>query len=148
MYLDVDNFKRVNDRFGHAAGDEALVAIANTLRGAVRATDVLARLGGDEFAVLMWQVDESEVATLAQRIVDRVSRLATDYPGSELGMTAGAAYFSVPPANAAHAIRVADETMYQGKRGGKGRVCVAIHPPDHEAPPTSDDRRDSREIAI
>lgn len=124
MYLDVDNFKRVNDVFGHAAGDAVLSAIATAIKSAVRSTDVVARLGGDEFAVLMWEVDAASVVSLAQRIVDRVGELAAEHPGSDLGMSAGVVYFEDPPSDALLAVQQADEAMYDSKRSGKGKVTV------------------------
>ena len=65
IYLDLDGFKPVNDRHGHGAGDEVLKAIAATLLGQVRASDVVARLGGDEFAVLLWNVSAADAAAKA-----------------------------------------------------------------------------------
>jgi diguanylate cyclase (GGDEF)-like protein/PAS domain S-box-containing protein len=73
VYLDLDDFKPVNDRFGHAVGDRVLVAIGRRLRGAVRPGDVLARLGGDEFAVLLRGVTEQEALLAADRLAGRVA---------------------------------------------------------------------------
>lgn len=125
MYLDVDNFKRVNDGFGHAAGDVVLVAIAEAIRSAVRGGDVVARVGGDEFAVLLWNVEPSVGERLAQRVVDQVVEIGQRYPGSELGMSAGVVFFSEPPLSVEHAMERADALMYAAKHEGKGRVLIA-----------------------
>jgi diguanylate cyclase (GGDEF)-like protein len=74
--LDLDNFKRINDTFGHQAGDEVLRRVASRLLGAVRSTDAICRLGGDEFLVLMPDTD----ASLASRVAERIRRAITDTP--------------------------------------------------------------------
>ena len=124
MYLDVDNFKRINDKFGHAAGDAALVAIADAIQSTLRGTDVVARLGGDEFAVLLWNVERSQLQELAERVVQRVTELDAQFPGCTLGMSAGVVHFATPPASAEVAIARADKLMYEVKRAGKGRVLL------------------------
>ena len=75
LFLDLDDFKPVNDALGHAAGDELLVAVAERLRAAVRKTDAVARLGGDEFAVLLTDVEHPDTAgALAGKLVDRIGQ--------------------------------------------------------------------------
>jgi len=123
-YFDLDNFKQVNDHYGHAAGDEALIRTADLIRGALRATDLAARLGGDEIAVLFWDIDRADVERLTGRIVSRVQEVGSSYPAAALGLTAGVAYFNSPPAEVAEIVRRADAAMYEGKAAGKGTVVL------------------------
>ena len=127
MFLDIDRFKLVNDTFGHKAGDELLIQIANRLRAATRATDTLARLGGDEFVILCEGVGDD--AALDQ-IMNRV-RSVFEEPfqlGSELiDVTAsiGIACVSEDLASAEALLSEADATMYSAKaREIRGEVQV------------------------
>jgi diguanylate cyclase (GGDEF)-like protein/putative nucleotidyltransferase with HDIG domain len=86
LYMDLDGFKRLNDKFGHQAGDEALVRIAGALRDIVRAHDVVARVGGDEFVIMAPRLGEAEAAELATRLQHTVA--ATDLP-MPLGLSVG-----------------------------------------------------------
>jgi diguanylate cyclase (GGDEF)-like protein len=76
VYLDLDGFKRVNDRFGHAAGDAVLVAVAATLVAAVRASDIVARIGGDEFAVLLWNLSAQDARNKSLALERAVAQTA------------------------------------------------------------------------
>ena len=74
LFADIDQFKAINDRYGHAVGDQLLIAVAGRLHGCVRPTDTVARLGGDEFAILVEDVaTHDEVATVAERITNALS---------------------------------------------------------------------------
>jgi diguanylate cyclase (GGDEF)-like protein len=121
LFLDLDDFKRVNDTLGHAAGDQLLVAVAERLRASVRPGDTIARLGGDEFAVLLEDVagvEEAERA--AQRVGDALLhpfRLG----GRELPVRASVGFALAQPGDEAEALlRHADLAMYAAKGGGKG----------------------------
>src|SRR5438552_9596143 len=96
-YLDVDNFKTLNDMQGHVEGDEFLRRIAQAIKDTVRATDVAARLGGDEFAVLFTDAKRVAVEALAQRLLARVRAPGDRYPGLDLGASVGMAWFGEPP---------------------------------------------------
>jgi diguanylate cyclase (GGDEF)-like protein len=124
-YIDVDNFKHVNDARGHAAGDELLRTIAEAIRETVRASDVAARLGGDEFAVLFVGAREDAVEGAAQRLLARLVRIADTYPGLHLGASIGMALYPTPAATPEEMIRAADAAMYEAKRRGKGRVVLS-----------------------
>jgi diguanylate cyclase (GGDEF)-like protein len=116
VYLDLDGFKPVNDRHGHAAGDAVLKAIAAALLRQVRASDVVARIGGDEFAVLLWNLGETEAAAKAAALEAAV--YATPVPwGASTFVVAASAGVTVlwPLDTAAAALARADLAMYARK---------------------------------
>jgi diguanylate cyclase (GGDEF)-like protein len=122
-YLDVDNFKLVNDAHGHAAGDAALKAVATTLVETVRATDVVGRLGGDEFAVLLPETPSEGAALVLDRLHDRVLRLAQER-GWPIAVSVGAVVIRPPYPPFAEALRAADQLMYRAKQAGKSRIVI------------------------
>jgi diguanylate cyclase (GGDEF)-like protein len=130
MYVDVDRFKQVNDRFGHAAGDELLRRVGAGLRQAVRDTDVAARLGGDEFAVLLWDVDRDAVQGLAERILANVEEAGRPYAGAGVRASVGIVHLENSAASAAEVLRCADEAMYGAKHDGGARIAWARPPVD------------------
>ena len=122
LFLDLDDFKVVNDSLGHLAGDELLRAVADRLQGCLRTGDTAARLGGDEFAVLIEALtDPKEAAGLAERII---SSLGTPVPleGQEIFVRAsiGYAVSDQETLNAEELLRAADVAMYAAKAAGKG----------------------------
>ena len=123
-YLDVDNFKRLNDQSGHPAGDEYLRAVAQTIRGTVRANDVSARLGGDEFAVLFTDSKRAAVEPLAHRLLAQLQALGSQHPGLDLGASIGMAWFDKPPAGPEELLQRADQAMYDAKTAGKHRFTL------------------------
>jgi diguanylate cyclase (GGDEF)-like protein len=125
-YVDLDDFKLVNDNLGHAAGDRLLVELSERLRGCVRATDVVARQGGDEFLLLLADLDDAEAARQAAvATFDRI-RAALDEPfrldGAELaiGVSMGVSVFPEDAADAETLHRHADASMYRAKQSGGG----------------------------
>ena len=125
LYVDLDNFKTVNDTLGHAAGDAVLQQVADALAHTVRPGDLAARLGGDEFALLLRAVPPEAAEAVAQRIVSLVAQVASENPCCELGATVGVAYFEKNlPEDTDALLHTADELMYRGKREGKGRVVL------------------------
>ena len=126
LYLDLDNFKAINDRFGHAAGDCLLVAVATRLQELVRASDTVARLGGDEFVVLAEGLDDAPAAarTLAERI--HVAMRAPVAMGDRQLYTSVSIGIAevVPDANPEVSLAQADAAMYQAKRSGPARYEV------------------------
>jgi diguanylate cyclase (GGDEF)-like protein len=123
-YLDVDNFKTLNDKKGHLEGDEFLRRIAQAIKDTVRASDVPARLGGDEFAVLFADAKRIAVEALAQRLLARVRALGERYPGLDLGASVGMAWFAEPPESAELLLQRADAAMYRAKAEGKHRFAL------------------------
>ena len=117
LFLDVDRLKPINDRFGHAAGDAALKAIARTLIDHVRMSDVVARLGGDEFGLLLWNLTPQHAARKAHALEAEIERLALAFRGHKLrvGASAGVAMLE-PNDETADVIRRADQAMYRRKQ--------------------------------
>jgi diguanylate cyclase (GGDEF)-like protein len=124
-YLDVDNFKRVNDTFGHAVGDELLACVAQVLRTRLRTSDSVGRLGGDEFALLLpetsAQAGEVALQSLRAALVDTMK-----LRGWPVTFSIGAATFLENPPSTEQMIRTADELMYTVKKSGKNRVATAL----------------------
>ena len=128
LYLDLDEFKAVNDRLGHQAGDQLLVAVADRLRACMRATDMAARLGGDEFAVLASDLaGPGEAERLGHRILEALG-MPVLLGGERLSASAsiGVAVPSAPVPDAQDVIRQADAAMYRAKQRGKRRVEVQV----------------------
>jgi diguanylate cyclase (GGDEF)-like protein len=113
LLIDLDRFKQVNQRRGHAAGDDVLRRVALTLREAVRQQDTIARQGGDEFAVLAPNTDAEGAAMLASRIQDRLSRI--QFAGDTIGATIGFAVYPAEGVTANDLLARADEALMDGK---------------------------------
>ena len=133
LYLDLDDFKPVNDAMGHAAGDELLIAVAERLRGAVRKTDTVARLGGDEFAVLLTDVDGPEVAAaLAEKLVARIAQpYMLNGQRIEVGASVGISLHPRDGATVDALLSHADAAMYAAK--ARGRRQYRFFDPDDSA---------------
>ena len=134
LFLDLDNFKSINDTMGHAAGDRLLVAVAERLQDCLRSTDTAARLGGDEFAVLIESVHRmDEAVMIAERILE-VFKQPFDIGGKEIyvGTSIGIATASDDETNAEAMLRNADLAMYLAKSEGKARYVI-FEPKMHEA---------------
>lgn len=127
VYVDLDNFKQVNDRFGHAQGDAALIATADILRGQLRARDPIGRLGGDEFVAWVEEIDRTEAVAKAVALQEAAKSLARFAPGAEkpLGLSIGIAMLRPGDSDSLDALMArADEAMYRIKHGGKGSYVV------------------------
>ncbi len=120
-YVDVDDFKEVNDGLGHAEGDALLVSVALTLRATTRAVDAVARLGGDEFGLLLPETDAAEAEALLQRLRSEILA-AMARRGWRVGVSIGAATFLSPPVSIDEMMARADELMYAAKREEKGSI--------------------------
>ena len=121
IFLDVDKFKRINDTYGHSAGDTVLVTIAERLVSLVRSTDTVARLGGDEFVLIIESVAEREqIASLGRKLVDLLAEPITLDSGEvvSLGGSIGFAWYPNDGDNLKDILEVADQAMYFCKTSG------------------------------
>lgn len=128
-FVDLDNFKEVNDRHGHKIGDLALVEVAHAMRVATRTADVVSRLGGDEFALLMPETDLEGARRVLQRLSAGVGEAMTarSWPVS---CSIGAVTFDTPPDNVDAIVTAADRLMYRVKASGKNSLRVELFTAD------------------
>ncbi|MCB1863855.1 MAG: diguanylate cyclase [Chromatiales bacterium] len=124
-YVDLDNFKHVNDRHGHARGDDLLRTVGAALAAGVRQVDTAARLGGDEFAVVLPETGES-VARETMEVLLNSLRARVDAMGFGVGCSVGVVTFTQAPQSVAVAVAVADALMYEVKNGGKGAAGYRV----------------------
>jgi diguanylate cyclase (GGDEF)-like protein len=124
--IDLDNFKRVNDRHGHAAGDVVLRAVATALSDAVRCEDLVARIGGDEFALIISAAETPVSQALGLRCVKAIEQAAADagYGDCEVSATVGFAAFPEHARSGQHLIEMADRALMDAKDAGKRRVAA------------------------
>jgi diguanylate cyclase (GGDEF)-like protein len=125
LFIDLDQFKQVNDTLGHPCGDELLCAVADRLREMLRPEDFVARFGGDEFVVFQQNIkSEEDAAGLARRIVDRLSeRYEIDNHLVEIGASVGIAMTAPPGISADTLMKNADMALYRAKADGRGTYC-------------------------
>lgn len=126
VMFDLDGFKTVNDTWGHAAGDQALVMAAERARGAMRTSDVVGRLGGDEFLALLPETSQAGAVSVAEKLREALARpYRLDDGEAFMSVSLGLAVFPRHGADAAALLRAADEALYAAKRHGKDRFEVA-----------------------
>lgn len=127
MFLDLDEFKQINDTLGHDAGDKLLNMVAARLVGAVRQEDTVARLGGDEFVIVLWELGHTDdVVKLVSKVIKAVSQLY-NVQGRSVSVTASVG-ISIYPAHGAEAeslMKSADKALYEAKRSGKNNYRIA-----------------------
>ncbi|MFA5372009.1 MAG: diguanylate cyclase [Sideroxydans sp.] len=127
MYLDLDEFKEINDSLGHAEGDRLLVEIGARLQATVRAEDTVARMGGDEFVIVLSELTASDdIALLATKVITAVARppiLAGT--GATITASVGISLYPTHGDSAEALMKVADGALYQAKQNGKNRYCIA-----------------------
>jgi diguanylate cyclase (GGDEF)-like protein len=121
MYVDLDGFKPVNDRHGHAAGDAVLKAVAGKLTASVRASDTVARLGGDEFGLVLWNLSEADAAAKARALEAAVTAATVAWDGDTLAVGASIGFAMLGPSDElADILAKADRAMYARKAARKG----------------------------
>jgi diguanylate cyclase (GGDEF)-like protein len=120
-YLDIDDFKSVNDRWGHSTGDQLLALVADTIRGNIRATDSIARLGGDEFVLLLPETGYDAASVVIQKVHQSL-QAAMGRKGWPVTFSVGVVTFRTPPDSVDGMIRVADAFMYSVKHSGKNSI--------------------------
>lgn len=127
LIMDLDHFKSINDRFGHPAGDEALVAFARICRQVLRDEDLIGRTGGEEFAVVLKGADAERAGKLAERLRRALEETVLPAEGGDITLTVsiGAAPLSADETNLNHWLKKADDALYAAKRNGRNRIEIA-----------------------
>ena len=122
LYIDVDNFKQVNDQYGHDAGDLLLKTVGERIRQNCRISDSAARLGGDEFAILLGHINEVDTHAAAEKILQKVSEpVVLDAQNLQVSLSIGIAHYPDTAKNLQELMKQADEAMYRAKQTGKAR---------------------------
>ena len=131
IMADIDNLKRINDTYGHRAGDKAIREISRRIKECIRQIDLAARYGGDEFAVILPNTDLDEAPLVSQRIVESVSRAPVEWQGEEiaLSISIGVGQYG-PDANPEDITSRSDRALYRAKQAGKNTVSVFESSPD------------------
>jgi diguanylate cyclase (GGDEF)-like protein/PAS domain S-box-containing protein len=124
IYIDLDNFKSVNDTRGHSVGDQLLIEVAVTIRNSVRTTDVAARMGGDEFALLLPETDNDAAIVVTRKLQEALleSMRRNRWP---VTFSIGVVSFAVPPESVEEMVKKADEVMYSVKLKGKNSIAAS-----------------------
>jgi diguanylate cyclase (GGDEF)-like protein len=116
LFIDIDGLKKINDAFGHQAGDEALIQVARALAAGVRRSDCVARLGGDEFGILLDHADEDIARETAQRLEARIAGCEFCFQGTCLPLSVAVGMTQIEPADTPETVMArADQAMYREK---------------------------------
>lgn len=126
MMIDIDNFKKINDTFGHAAGDEALKNIANVLTNTLRTVDLVSRIGGEEFVVIIEDSDINGASELGNRLLQAVSQTQTSVKEHDISLTISIGLATWEIGDSLHDLmKKADEALYKAKK--QGRNCMVLN---------------------
>lgn len=127
IMIDIDNFKIINDTYGHVSGDRALRSLADTARHTLRIPDILARYGGEEFVVVMPQTNEHDAILVAERLRQNIAKNVIETREGSFSMTVsiGMTEFYTGEEMLEDAIDRADQALYHAKKTGKNRVCIS-----------------------
>ena len=120
-YVDLDSFKEVNDRRGHATGDRALITVAHIMQKSIRHTDMVARMGGDEFAIILPNTGKDSARNVLQKLLAALTRSMRQHCWP-VTFSVGAVTFLAPPESVHHMIERADQLMYSVKESGKNNL--------------------------
>ena len=121
VHIDLDNFKTVNDRFGHNVGDALLRSVVSTIRNNIRATDIVARIGGDEFIILLPETGPESAGV----ITDKIQKISLDLVQKNqwpVTLSLGVATFILPPSTVDEMLKISDGLMYAAKNNGKNKI--------------------------
>jgi len=121
IFIDIDNFKYFNDKFGHNIGDEVIKAVANVIKSAIREVDFGFRYGGDEFVVMVFEQSKEIVLKIANRIFDKIMQINSDVYG-KIGVSIGVAMYPDNNKDLREVIKLADKELYIAKNSGKGKI--------------------------
>jgi diguanylate cyclase (GGDEF)-like protein len=135
LYMDIDDFKHINDHFGHHIGDRLLRSVAKTIKNNIRAIDVIARFGGDEFGILLAETGSESAALVAGKLKEKLVELV-QYNGWPVTFSTGVVTFEIIPNSVDEMIDVADAQMYMAKRHGKNRTRYKTIADDESILPT------------
>ncbi|SFK70836.1 PAS domain S-box-containing protein/diguanylate cyclase (GGDEF) domain-containing protein [Paenibacillus sp. 1_12] len=126
LYLDLDDFKLINDNYGHAVGDDLLKMVAARLSHCVRDPDTVCRLGGDEFVILLQQFEQKEdIVKVSERVLDAISsRFVIQHHDIFITCSMGAAYYPQDGTDGNELLDMADAAMYQAKKSGKNDIAL------------------------
>ena len=129
VHADLDNFKSINDSFGHDAGDQVLQKFGEVLRESTRASDISGRMGGDEFLLVMTHLDEKSTRITVERLRGQFAAQKFSFGGEKVSVTASfgiAGFQGKEPPDFSQLVRRADKALYSGKRAGRNQVTVEI----------------------
>jgi diguanylate cyclase (GGDEF)-like protein len=129
-HADLDNFKCINDNYGHDAGDQVLQKFGEVLRENTRASDISGRMGGDEFLLVMTHLDEKSTRLTVERLRTRFAALKFSFGGDVVSVTASfgiAGFQGKEPPDFSRLVKQADKALYSGKRAGRNQVTIESH---------------------
>ena len=126
IFIDLDNFKSLNDKFGHQAGDKALIKISEIIRSCIRQSDIAARFGGDEFMILIQSDSVEQASVVAEKVLIRIAHFQETFLEEDLlfGASIGIGYSKDRTCPFESLLKAADKACYQAKKDGKGKTCI------------------------